>query len=710
MKRSAVVIGTDRYLDAQITDLRYAGQDAFQVANFLQSVGFETSYLHDKSRGQILRELRKQTAELGPGDLFLLFFSGHGIELQGRHLLLCSEAVHDYLEFMEGALAVDMLKKQSAQTGADRIFIFDTCREPLRKGRGISCEMTPQEARALRNLVPSGEAVSGLPDEPGGLTIVCSCDEGDTAQESEMLSQGLFSSAFIAACRDVLQAQQRVLLDNALMKWLRRRMRNDAARFGLNLAQRPWVLHTGDVPILAGTPVDTPRQTGSTVGGSVSTANGAPAGRLAFLDVVSIPPGAHVSIDGGRWSKDAPFELEKVPWGEHSYRASFDGLRLSARFQVEDFEHKLEVDFTEKLQKREQKQKKQELKAEAEKQWEHCREEDSIESYQAYLSYLDQQGLDCHRQEAEERLEQLGEESKLAISEGSVSNEPAEQDEAGKNDSGTAGRMSAVSEAPSQTRRKNAEGDIFSVDSAKHLNPGDARTLDLGDGVDLELVWCPPGEFMMGSPESDDEAFSSERPQHKVTLQNGFWLGKYPVTQAQWQAVTGENPSLFSDEPDSPQRPVEKVSWKNCRSFVKKLAKATGEKFRLPSEAEWEYACRAGSTGPRYGALDDIAWYGEGLVGATHVVGEKEPNAWGLYDMLGNVWEWCEDNWHDDYEDAPTDGGAWSAGGDSHRVRRGGGWNYFARHCRAAYRYGSEPVNRFSYLGLRLALSPDVAT
>ena len=230
---------------------------------------------------------------------------------------------------------------------------------------------------------------------------------------------------------------------------------------------------------------------------------------------------------------------------------------------------------------------------------------------------------------------------------------------------------------------------------------GDVKTFDLGKGVDLEMAWCPPGEFMMGSPE-----LGRERPQHKVTLQNGFWLGKYPVTQAQWQAVTGENPSCFSSKSDSPQRPVEEVSWKDCQSFVKKLAKATGKQFRLPSEAEWEYACRAGSREPRYGDPDDIAWYDDNSGAETHPVGEKEPNAWGLHDMLGNVDEWCEDKWHGDYENAPTNGSAWTSGGTSLRVLRGGSWYFIAGYCRAAYRCRYVPDCRDYDLGLRLALSP----
>jgi formylglycine-generating enzyme required for sulfatase activity len=266
-------------------------------------------------------------------------------------------------------------------------------------------------------------------------------------------------------------------------------------------------------------------------------------------------------------------------------------------------------------------------------------------------------------------------------------------------------------------------------------------------GVAFGLRWIPPGEFEMGSPDDEPGRWDAEGPRHRVTIGCGFWLATTPVTQAQYAAVTGRRPSRFQHAGD--RAPVEQVSWDDCREFCNKLkdeiAKLDQQAkhelvFRLPSEAQWEYACRAGTstalyTGPltivgeRNGPeLDSIAWYGgnsgvefEGAEDSsawrekqqdhrragTHPVGTKNPNPWGLYDMLGNVLEWCDDVWHSDYEGAPDNGSAWvdTATEGSGRVIRGGGWASLARFCRCAYRDRWPPGFRFRLLGFRFVLA-----
>ncbi|MGF1519156.1 MAG: SUMF1/EgtB/PvdO family nonheme iron enzyme [Nodosilinea sp.] len=229
---------------------------------------------------------------------------------------------------------------------------------------------------------------------------------------------------------------------------------------------------------------------------------------------------------------------------------------------------------------------------------------------------------------------------------------------------------------------------------------------NLGNGITLDLVRIPAGQFLMGAPAGEEGRFDEEGPQHRVTVSE-FWLGKYPVTQAQYQAIMGQNPSHFSE--NGANRPVETVSWHDAVAFCQKLSKKMGRTYRLPSEAEWEYACRAGTTTPFYfgstitpdlANYDGNYTYANGPTGTfrkqTTEVGQFPPNAFGLYDMHGNVWEWCADHWHPNYEGAPTDGSALLLPGGRKSVERyswmmrGGSWSDISMVCRSAFR--SSPV------------------
>lgn len=214
--------------------------------------------------------------------------------------------------------------------------------------------------------------------------------------------------------------------------------------------------------------------------------------------------------------------------------------------------------------------------------------------------------------------------------------------------------------------------------------------------VDLEknMKKIPSGSFTMGCQDSKyKNCQSDEKPTHKVNVPS-FYMNRYEVTQAQWEAVTGKNPSKFNR---CSTCPVENVSWNDTQEFFKKLNKMTGKKYRLPSEAEWEYAARGGENYQYAGSntLKSVAWYFDNSGIKTHPVGKLSPNGYGLYDMSGNVWEWCEDYYHKDYIGAPTDGSAWNTGGDKkYRVLRGGSWSNSNFDCRVAIRYGINPTNR----------------
>jgi formylglycine-generating enzyme required for sulfatase activity len=225
----------------------------------------------------------------------------------------------------------------------------------------------------------------------------------------------------------------------------------------------------------------------------------------------------------------------------------------------------------------------------------------------------------------------------------------------------------------------------------------------LPNQVALEMIILPTGNFLMGTLSLDHNYPRDEKPSHKVNL-NSFAIGKYPVTQSQYQAVMGNNPSHFSY---NPQNPVEQVSWNDAQAFCKKLSQIIGKTYRLPTEAEWEYACRAGTTTRFYygndaNELGDYAWYFRNSQQRTHPVGQKKPNNWGLYDMIGNVWEWCADTWHDSYDGAPTDGSAWiEISNKSYKdivVRRGGSWVNDAINCYCGYRsFSPHRVSDFNY-------------
>jgi formylglycine-generating enzyme required for sulfatase activity len=260
-----------------------------------------------------------------------------------------------------------------------------------------------------------------------------------------------------------------------------------------------------------------------------------------------------------------------------------------------------------------------------------------------------------------------------------------------------------------------------------------ARTntpINFTNSIGTEFLLIPAGEysmeFNMGSPESEKDRFDNEGQIHHVKISKAFYISKYEVTQKQWRDIMSSNPSHFKGD----NLPVENVSWDDIQEFIKKLNKNEGtDKYRLPSEAEWEYAARAGTTtrysfevctikvcsfkaiindtttkysfGDDESMVGEYAWDKNNSDSKTHEVGQKKPNPWGLYDAHGNVWEWVQDTYHSSYDGAPTNGSAWEGYG-SNRVARGGSWAYDAWVLRSALRYGFAPSNRYSDLGFRL--------
>jgi formylglycine-generating enzyme required for sulfatase activity len=232
----------------------------------------------------------------------------------------------------------------------------------------------------------------------------------------------------------------------------------------------------------------------------------------------------------------------------------------------------------------------------------------------------------------------------------------------------------------------------------------------------LRFVWLPAGEFVMGSPSDEVDRRDDESPQTQVTLKRGFFIGRYAVTQGEYLSVIGSNPSAFTGDTN---RPVERVSWNDATNYCAQLTARdlaagrlpAGWAYRLPTEAEREYACRAGSTNqfnygndPGYTQLANYAWYSVNSGGTTHSVGEKLPNSWGLYDMSGNVWEWCSD-WYGNYPGGSVTNPQGAVSGST-RILRGGCWNYNADFCRSAYRGSADPTTMDIKYGFRVVLAP----
>lgn len=264
-------------------------------------------------------------------------------------------------------------------------------------------------------------------------------------------------------------------------------------------------------------------------------------------------------------------------------------------------------------------------------------------------------------------------------------------------------------ERRARKKREYAERQARKIREAMVRN----KTFTLPGGATMEMIWCPHGSFMMGSP-TTEEGRADNESQHRVRLTKGFWLGKYPVTQKQWESVMGNNPSHFKGE----DLPVEEVSWNDCQKFIAKVNASLDFSARLPTEAEWEYACRAGTTTAYFwgNALngDKANCDGNKPMGTkakgrylkkTTPVGRYAPNPWGIYDMHGNVWEWCSD-WHGYYPIRSVTDPTGPTSGDG-RVLRGGSWYGDARYCRSAYRYRCDPSCCYFYCGFRLCCSAE---
>ena len=593
MKRAILCVGVNRYVEPGINDLDYAEADATEVYGFFQHRARYDAALHlaAPDPGEVLDSAREMVARLAPGDLFVFFFSGHGYEFLGRHLLLCPKARLNRLQFFQETVPVDLLKEETQKAGVDRVFVLDACRKDLRRDRGGPSGLCG--AQGLRNIVAaSGDVLAG-----GAFTLLCACDEGEQAREMPELKRGLFTCALLEEMKVADHAQTELRLDDKWEEQLHARMGQLAALHGMPSNQRPWIKRSGGVPVL--------------------------------LRGAAVTQG-----------QPHPSETEVKVKCPICGRRNLDGTTFECQHCHRD--HLCEAHWTE-----------------AGRCCEQCAEK-------AAQTKTEQ------RRKAEEALEKER-----------LSQEKAE----------------AEQKAREEVARQQREAEARRLAG---LQIGSSRRLDLGGGVSLDLCGIPAGEFRMGTLDGCDD----EKPVGLVRITQPFWMGKYAVTQAQYRAVMGANPSRHQGA----DKPVHDVSWEDATEFCQRLSQKVGQTVRLPTEAEWEYACRAGTTTQYYhgdseDGLATVAWYGRPRGEGPQRVGQKRPNLWGLYDMHGNVWEWCQD-WYGPYpgvDEADPQGPATG----SFRVVRGGCWYSYAIYCRTAFRgNGYYPTNSYNSIGFRPVLPP----
>ncbi|AUT00516.1 peptidase C14 [Nostoc sp. CENA543] len=686
-KNLAIAIGVNQY--DYLQPLNYAKRDAMLMQDFLRNeAGFnQVFFFSDDSpdiggkstrptRANLLRILRQlfETPFMGAGDNFWFFFSGHGSRHAGRDYLMPSDGDPEDIE--NTAISINLVTERLRRCGADNVvLILDACRSlGTRAGEGIG-RQTAEEARQQ------------------GVISIFSCSPQEYSYEIAALEQGAFTCALLEG----LGIQGKCATVERLNQYLSFRV-PELVRQHNNKRQTPYIIAE---PVTKSHLILVPRH-------------------ATLADIATLKNDAYRA----QFKKD--FDLAKQLWIRVLAAASGQDLEAIEaleqiallRINVQPQPVKVETPQpTHQNLSESQKLRREEERNRLQREWETRNEKVkrigaafAIETDPSRKFQLEQQ-LQQEKTELKHLENELDAIERLLHPQTITSPEPSK--------SGT------VKEPPKDTL-PTFSFEVVTVNAQGKITNRQNRTAkyfaeDLGNGVKLEMVQIPGGTFMMGSPEG--EGHDNEKPQHQVTVP-GFFMGKYPVTQEQYQAVMGgsnilqkiignkNNPSYFKGD----KRPVEQVSWDDAVEFCQKLSQKTGKTYRLPSEAEWEYACRAGTTTPFYFGetitTDLVNYDGNYPYGAatkgkyrkeTTNVGIFSPNAFGLYDMCGNIWEWCQDVYNNGYQGAPTDSSAWLAGSNNNiKLLRGGSWNNNARNCRSANRNRNARANRNNNVGFRV--------
>lgn len=667
-KNWAITIGINQY--EYLQPLNYAKRDAQLMQEFLRNeAGCERIFffsddspdINGKStrpnRTNLLRLLRQLFEQpfMGAGDNLWFFFSGHGIRHTDRDYLMPCDGDPEDIE--NTAIPINFVTERLRRCGADNIvMILDACRSlGTRAGEGIG-RQTAEQARQQ------------------GVISIFSCSPQEYSYEIEALQQGAFTYALLEG----LGIQGKCATVERLNQYLSFRV-PEVVRQHKNKRQTPCIIAE---PVNKSHLILIPRY--------------ASLAEIATLKIdayhaeteernLDLAEQLWIRVLAAGVDMDAIRAIQRI---ERLRNTSFPDLSNPPNPQpVQHPPQSLSIEQQRRLQqKRDGVQQEWNLRSQKIQQ---IRKALAIETSVTVKFQLEQQ-----LQEEVARLDKLSNElneiDALLSSQPSATSSKSSSPQVVEIPISQLVKKSDFSPAPSpqgitlqtfqfETVTVDARGNIT---NRRHC---EAKYFveDLGNGVTLEMVQIPGGKFLMGSPEGEEGRRNNEGPQHEVTVPS-FFMGKYVVTQAQYQAIIGSNPSRFKGE----RRPVETVSWHNAVEFCERLSQKTGRTYRLPSEAEWEYAARAGTTTPFYFGetiTTDLANYNGNYTYASAPKGEYRqqttdvgifpPNSFGLYDMCGNIWEWCLDKYHNNYDGAPTDCSAWLEGSGSYRLLRGGSWS-----------------------------------
>ncbi len=653
--RLALVIGNDQY--SNIERLKNARNDAKLISGVLQKAGFEVTLINDQSRIQLWSAIDSFKGRINKGDEVVFYFAGHGVQIGANQLLLPTDikARSEAEVQRDGVPLVDI--QDALKDARVAVLLIDACRDNPFPKQGT------RSVGGTRGLSP--------PEPSTGQIIMLSAGRNQKALDSvpgQSTGNGLFTWELAQLIQtpglEIRQALEQV------------KDRVDDKARQANHQQRPSVVSDlrGNFFFIApGTNVTTPV---SPTPVSVPTATPAPTARPVSTD----PDTALWSaVETGGTADDYSVYIKQYPKGK------FVALAKQRM-------HKLQSEAANAN------------RAAEETAWQSAESGGTQAGYQSYLSAYPQGRYAALVQPRMNKLKvQAAERERLAAEQ-----RQQEQTQAAQREE-VALWQSAQSGGKAQVQNyfsRYPGGQYASAANARleQIKAEEAKVPQVGqvfkDCSDCpEMVVLPAGNFTMGSSKGGDEG-----PAHSVSIARPFAMGKFEVTQGQWKAVMVSNPSKFTQCGDD--CPAEQVSWNDAQAFIQKLNAKTGKSYRLPSEAEWEYACRAGGHHEYCGSnnVESVAWYSSNSGSKTHPVGGKQANAWGLYDMSGNVWEWVQDVYHENYNGAPTDGSPWERGGEQkYRVFRGGSWFNIPAILRSASRIRVTPDFRYNFIGLRLA-------